>query len=212
MTNTRAMVVDDDQNFLRAISQLEPPGRVTLDTNNNAAAALKSLDNAPYDALVSDLVMPGQQDGISVLEQAHNRFPGMNLMLMTSYDLSPVQRERLRRIKAQHYDKTQAVEELIRDLAQLDPVRDGPAAAVIGQRAAERLLALEELHRDWVEDIAAELEKTGDLENARIATAAGSLPLTELIDELRALTPRGIYHAKLIMKARRTLAALRPRR
>jgi DNA-binding response OmpR family regulator len=47
-------------------------------------SALETLDQAPPDIILTDLVLPGQP-GYALLEQAHSRWPHMPVLVMTAY-------------------------------------------------------------------------------------------------------------------------------
>ena len=80
------LVVDDNGEVATfAASMLEGLGYSTR-IAANAAAALAVLEGGvPVDAVFSDVVMPGEMDGIAFARMVRRRHPGIALVLATGY-------------------------------------------------------------------------------------------------------------------------------
>jgi len=82
----RVLLVDDDPALLDALSEalsLRLPGVVT-DASEGAQAALARLKVAEYDAIISDIKMPGM-DGIQLLSHARELSPDTPVVLITGH-------------------------------------------------------------------------------------------------------------------------------
>lgn len=81
------LLVDDDPMMLQAVSQMLSLrfNEVEVDAVNSAEAALQHLQNTPYDAVLSDIKMPGM-NGLDLLETIHQISPEIPVVLMTGYN------------------------------------------------------------------------------------------------------------------------------
>jgi DNA-binding NtrC family response regulator len=88
----RVLIVDDDPGLLQALPQalrLRMAG-VTVDTAESAAAALDQIATRDYDAIVTDIKMPGM-DGLALLAEIRGRRPETPTLIITGhgeYDLA----------------------------------------------------------------------------------------------------------------------------
>ncbi|HEU5382366.1 MAG TPA: response regulator, partial [Ktedonobacteraceae bacterium] len=86
MDNLRVLIVDDDTALLHALPQtiaLRMKG-VQVDISDSAPAALQQAKNHEYDAIVSDIKMPGM-DGIALIEQLQTLCPDTPTLLITGH-------------------------------------------------------------------------------------------------------------------------------
>ena len=82
----RVLIVDDDQGLLQALPEtlrLRMSG-VTVDTADSAAAALDRIASQDYDAIVTDIKMPGV-DGLALLAQIQERRPEIPTVMITGH-------------------------------------------------------------------------------------------------------------------------------
>src|SRR5213080_2266338 len=92
MNQPRVLIVDDDAALLQALPEalrLRMRG-VTVETADSAAAALDRLAARDYDAIVTDIKMPGM-DGLALLAEIRGRQPDTPILMITGhgeYDLS----------------------------------------------------------------------------------------------------------------------------
>src|SRR2546421_184067 len=92
MTALRVLVVDDDPALLQALPEtlrLRMSG-VTVDTADSATAALDRISARDYDAIVTDIRMPGM-DGLTLLAEILGRRPDTPTLMITGhgeYDLA----------------------------------------------------------------------------------------------------------------------------
>jgi DNA-binding NtrC family response regulator len=86
MTALRVLVVDDDPALLQALPEalrLRMSG-VTVDTADSAAAALDRIAGRDYDAIVTDIKMPGM-DGLALLTEIRTRRPDTPILMITGH-------------------------------------------------------------------------------------------------------------------------------
>src|SRR2546428_10967069 len=86
MTQPRVLVVDDDPALLQALPealQLRMAG-VTVDTADSALAALDRLAARDYDAIITDLKMPGT-NGLGLLAEIRTRWPDTPTIMITGH-------------------------------------------------------------------------------------------------------------------------------
>jgi two-component system, sensor histidine kinase and response regulator len=86
MTALHVLVVDDDPALLQALPEtlrLRMSG-VTVDTADSAAAALDRIAAQDYDAIVTDIKMPGM-DGLALLAEIRGRRPDTPTLMITGH-------------------------------------------------------------------------------------------------------------------------------
>ena len=86
MSEARVLIVDDDPALLEALPQtlrLRMDG-VVIDTSSSAADALERLEATEYDAIVTDIKMPGM-DGLALLSEIKSRSPKTPTLLITGH-------------------------------------------------------------------------------------------------------------------------------
>lgn len=86
MSAAHVLIVDDDAALLQALPatiQLRMPG-ARVDTADSAQHALQCIAETDYDAIVSDIKMPGM-DGIALLREIQARRPHIPTLLITGH-------------------------------------------------------------------------------------------------------------------------------
>lgn len=86
MTTPYILIVDDDLALLQALPDALRLriGPVDIDTCESAAVALEQLAKHDYDAIVTDIKMPGM-DGLAMLERIHTLRPEIPTLLITGH-------------------------------------------------------------------------------------------------------------------------------
>jgi CheY-like chemotaxis protein len=81
----RVLLVEDNREVAEVGRSIlvERGHRVTL--AGNVAQALELLDGEAFDMVVSDLVMPGEGNGLDLARTVRRRWPGLPIALMTGY-------------------------------------------------------------------------------------------------------------------------------
>jgi DNA-binding NtrC family response regulator len=86
MTSLSVLIVDDDLALLEALPETLRlrMGGVTVETADSAAAALDRIATRDYDAIVTDIKMPGM-DGLELLDEIRARRPGTPTLVITGH-------------------------------------------------------------------------------------------------------------------------------
>src|SRR5438094_387740 len=86
MSASRVLVVDDDPALLQALPAALRirMDAVTVDTADSAAAALDRIAATDYDAIVTDIKMPGM-DGVALLSEIRTRRPDTPVLMITGH-------------------------------------------------------------------------------------------------------------------------------
>ena len=138
MTALHVLVVDDDPALLEALPEtlrLRMNG-VTVDTADSAAAALDRIASQNYDAIVTDIKMPGM-DGLALLSEIRRRQPDTPILMITGhgdYDLA------VRALRGGAYDFIQKPIDREHVVASL---HEAIRAHALNRRMKDRQLALE---------------------------------------------------------------------
>ena len=86
MDNTRVLITDDDPALLQVLPQAITlrMQQVQVDTSDSAPSTLRLVQQYEYDAIVSDIKMPGM-DGIALIEQLQVCCPDIPTLLITGH-------------------------------------------------------------------------------------------------------------------------------
>jgi two-component system sensor histidine kinase/response regulator len=86
MTTLSVLIVDDDVALLEALPEALRlrMGGVTVETADSAAAALDRIADRDYDAIVTDIRMPGM-DGLELLDEIRTRKPDTPTLIITGH-------------------------------------------------------------------------------------------------------------------------------
>lgn len=78
------LVVDDDPAVRELLSKALTAAGYFVDVAVDAPSALARLGKKPYDLMITDLKMPGQ-DGLSLIREARVTSPGLPVIVITGY-------------------------------------------------------------------------------------------------------------------------------
>src|SRR5437773_5567025 len=86
MNQPRVLIVDDDAALLQALPETLRLRmcQVTVDTADSAAAALDQIADRDYDAIVTDIKMPGM-DGLALMAEIRRRRPDTPILMITGH-------------------------------------------------------------------------------------------------------------------------------
>lgn len=83
-TNTRILIVDDDEiirwSYLRSLASMS----CSVETAGDGEEALQTMESQPFDVVLLDLRMPGQ-DGLSLLRIIKQRWPESEVVIITGF-------------------------------------------------------------------------------------------------------------------------------
>ena len=78
------LVVDDERSIRNIIKELLEMEEHTVETAGNGVEALEKLEQGKYDLMISDIKMP-EMDGIELLEQAHNKYHDLPIVMISGH-------------------------------------------------------------------------------------------------------------------------------
>lgn len=81
---TKVLLVDDETDFLDVMRERLANRGLSVATSTSASEALDQLDEAPFDAVVLDLKMPGM-DGMEALNRIKKMRPEVQVILLTGH-------------------------------------------------------------------------------------------------------------------------------
>ena len=79
----KILIVDDDVSLLEQLQQILTRQRYIVDSATNGEEALDKLFEAPFDAIILDVMMP-KMDGLSVLDQAREGGIDTPVLMLTA--------------------------------------------------------------------------------------------------------------------------------
>ncbi len=134
MTALRVLVVDDDDAMRRACARLLRREGHEVHEAVDGAAALRLLEDNPVDLMLTDVRMPGL-DGIELLRAARERWPALDVIVMTGFGTIENAVEAMRRGAADYVTKPFKKDELLLSVrrtarmrqleAQVEGLREG---------------------------------------------------------------------------------------
>ena len=191
----RILLVDDDKVVCETFKAILELDHFQVSAAGNVAEAIHLIDTQPFDALLSDLHMPGAGDGFTVISAMRHKQPDAITLLFTGY---PALKEAMDAILLQ------ADEILVKPMPipeMIALIRDRLSKR--GRRSVsntERVASI--LERDSLPTIANWLSAVNtDVELSSISLSdeqrTGHLPqlLRELVDRLRVPRPLGTKQA-----------------
>ncbi|MEJ5228350.1 response regulator [Thermodesulfovibrio sp.] len=78
------LLVDDEEQFLKVVSQRLGMRGLKLETATSGDEAIKKVDQRSFDAIILDLVMPGKS-GIDVLKEIKKKHPDLQIIILTGH-------------------------------------------------------------------------------------------------------------------------------
>src|SRR3954467_379015 len=138
MSEGHVLIVDDDPVLLEALPEalrLRMKG-VTVETADSAAAALDRIADRDYDAIVTDIKMPGM-DGLELLAEIRTRRPDTPTLMITGHGETDLVVHALRGGACDFIPKPIDREYFVASLRRAIQMRE------LSRRAREEQLALE---------------------------------------------------------------------
>lgn len=83
MSDIRILIADDDTIFCRLTSDLLRREGYLIHTASSIEEAQKKLKDETYDLVMQDMCFPALQDGFGMLEELHERFPQMPILMIS---------------------------------------------------------------------------------------------------------------------------------
>ena len=142
MSHGGILIVDDDLSLLKALPETLRlrMGDVTVDTVDSAAAALERIADQDYDAIVTDIKMPGM-DGLELLNEIRTRRPGTPTLIITGHGENELVMRALRGGASDLIQKPIDRDYFVASLRRAIETRQMNRAATQKQHALERHIA-----------------------------------------------------------------------
>jgi PAS domain S-box-containing protein len=80
----RILVVDDDQGISRTLQEMLETDGCLVEVAEDGKRALEKLARAPFDLVLSDVVMP-HMDGYELYRQVQKKYPELPVLMMTAF-------------------------------------------------------------------------------------------------------------------------------
>ena len=84
MAHESVLLVDDEEEFTRILSERIESRGAHVDTAANGVEALEKATSRPYDAIILDLSMP-EMDGMETLKHLLSENPDLQVIVLTGY-------------------------------------------------------------------------------------------------------------------------------
>ena len=84
MAGERVLLVDDEEEFIKTLSERMQARGFQATTATSGVDAMKQVDAHNYDAIILDMQMPGM-DGIETLRRMLEKNPDLQVILLTGY-------------------------------------------------------------------------------------------------------------------------------
>jgi DNA-binding NtrC family response regulator len=130
----RILLVDDEADFLEALSERMRARGMNVTTSGAAPEALQAVEQGTFDAVVLDLMMPGM-DGLEALRVLKQKDPKLQVILLTGHATVQTGVEAMRRGALDLLEKPADIETLARRIRQASAQR----MLLVSQEAEEEI-------------------------------------------------------------------------
>jgi len=113
MKEMKLLLVDDEEEFVKALSERMEMRDLKSDVSLSGEQALKTMDEDLPDVMVLDLKMPGM-DGMEVLRRAKKAYPGVQIIMLTGHGSEKDEKEARRLGVFEYLQKPVEFEKLMR--------------------------------------------------------------------------------------------------
>jgi len=117
MKEMKVLLVDDEEEFVKSLSERLEMRDVKSGVALNGEAALKTLDEDLPDVMVLDLKMPGM-DGMEVLRRAKRAYPGVQIIMLTGHGSEKDEKEARRLGVFEYLQKPVSIEKLMKTVTE----------------------------------------------------------------------------------------------
>jgi len=117
MKEMKVLLVDDEEEFVKSLSERLEMRDVKSGVALNGEAALRTLDEDLPDVMVLDLKMPGM-DGMEVLRRAKKAYPGVQIIMLTGHGSEKDEKEARRLGVFEYLQKPVSIEKLMKTVTE----------------------------------------------------------------------------------------------
>ncbi len=134
MAKMNVLLVDDEQEFVEALSERLQMRDLENETAYDGEEALRFVDDKEPDVMVLDLKMPGI-DGIEVLRRVKKKYPDIRVIILTGHGTDRDEDEARRIGIFEYLSKPVEIEQLVKCIreAYQDKIRTTMAAAAFAE-------------------------------------------------------------------------------
>jgi DNA-binding NtrC family response regulator len=133
----KVLLVDDEEQFLDALSQRLETRGIKVDSVTSGEDAVKKVEDQNFDAIIVDLAMPGI-DGIETLKRIKDKRPDLEIIMLTGHATVKSGIEAMKFGAEDFLEKPVDLNELLEK---------------IGEAKNKRMLVVEKGHQDEVRKI-----------------------------------------------------------
>jgi DNA-binding response OmpR family regulator len=117
MKEMKVLLVDDEEEFVKTLSERIKMRELKSDVALDGEQALKKMDEDLPDVMVLDLKMPGI-DGMEVLRRTKEAYPGVQIIMLTGHGSEEDEKEARRLGVFEYLQKPVELEKLIRTVTK----------------------------------------------------------------------------------------------
>ncbi len=82
-TTKRLLLIACNQNFRRTLERILCRCGYAVDSARSGEEALVSIDSRSYDAIISEVMLPGAVCGLTILDRVRRQYPHLPIILLT---------------------------------------------------------------------------------------------------------------------------------
>lgn len=127
MKQIKILLVDDEEDLVRTLSERMNMRNFGTDIALNGEAALKLVENEVPDVMVLDLKMPGI-DGMEVLRRVKKYYPEIQVIILTGHGSEKDEKEALELGAYCYLTKPVNIDKLVMHIKHAHAAKDGKAA------------------------------------------------------------------------------------
>jgi response regulator RpfG family c-di-GMP phosphodiesterase len=211
-SSVRILCVDDEPSIVSALRRLFRPHGYTIFTASSGKEGLALLEAEPVDLIISDMRMP-EMDGATFLEQARQRWPDTQRILLTGFadldsTIAAINRSEVFRYIAKPWNEDEILHTVKSALEQRQLKRENARLLELTQRQNDELRALNSGLEEKVAARTAELQQTvAFLDSAHRELKSSFLTMVQVMISLFELqSRRQAGHARRVADIARKLA------
>ena len=147
MKEIKVLLVDDEEDFVKSLSERIKMRDLDSEIALNGEEALKLVDDEVPDVMVLDLKMPGI-DGMEVLRRVKKAYPKVQVIMLTGHGSEKDEKEARRLGAFEYLEKPTSIDTLIKHIKRAFKGFDKSMAAAALAEAGDYKTAKEVLEKD----------------------------------------------------------------